>query len=164
MAKYDRDILHTETFKLFGANLTDNGVQYTAAGTAAGQDTYGTAYWGTINPKVGGSVLWYEFGLTYGIKGATSATADIKVQWRGRDKGTGSWVNLHSATAWLDVGTTEIPNTISGYYGAEANFNRLPCELQMLVQATESAEGVARVKNSSYIRPIWQTIGATVTA
>ncbi len=139
--------------------LTVDGAQYTEAGTAPLVNIYGTAFWGTINPKQGGSILWVEFGLTAGLKAAASATADLKVQWQAKNKGSATWVLLHPEFSTANINTTNVDRTWSGYYAPEPPyFTTVPFEIMLLVQASEASEGVAKVKSSSYARVCFETI------
>ena len=82
MAKYDRPIFDTYTdyfatrYMTAGTiqGLQVDGIQYTEPGTAPVTTAYATAFWGTINPKQGGSILWCEFGLVTGLRGSSSTT------------------------------------------------------------------------------------------
>ncbi len=160
MGRYDRPLVYTYTEPLFGGALTDGGVQYCppGSGTISLQDAYGTAYWGTISAKMGGSILWTDLALVAELRGV-GATADVTIQWRAKNKGAGTvWVNLHPEIAYANIGTTLLSKVVSGYYAPEANFNTLPYEIQLLVKSTEPSGAIYQLTNSGYAKTCFETV------
>lgn len=138
--------------------LQVDGVQYTEPGTASLTTTWGTAFWGTVNPKAGGSVLWVEFGLTAGFKGS-SGTTDLTIQWRAKNKGSGTnWTNLHPEFATANINTTSVDRTWQGYYSPEPNFNTIPFEIQLLHYGNELNGSIAKVKSNSFVKVCFESI------
>ena len=135
-------------------SLTSNGVQWTATTdttTAATDVTIDAAK--TIEPPAAGSIVEVEFGLTAGFRAVSTATADIIYKWQARDK-AGTWVTLCTVTK-TDIGTTEVEETYSGRFATEANFDVVPFDVQLVIQCNEANEGRARIKNSSYVKVIY---------
>ena len=135
-------------------NLTASGVQYC---TGINTTTAGTNYnveVVNISPPESGNIKEMVFGLTTGINTVSNASGVVKYQWQGRNTGV-SWVNLH-AQVTNTPGTTELYNTVSGYFNPQTNFNQVPCELRLILECNIANEGYARTKNSSYFTVIYE--------
>ena len=135
-------------------SLTSDGVQWTGTTdtTTANVDVVVAAA-KTIDPPAAGKIVEVEFGLTGGFRAVTSATADIIYKWQARDKG-GTWVTLCTVTK-TDIGTAEVIETYSGRFATVANFDAVPFDVQLVIQCNEANEGRARIKNSGYVKVIY---------
>ena len=143
--------------RLVSGVLTEDGTQYSSEVTTGAADTDVTVLSKLINPVLEGGILLVEFGVTADFKAASSDTADLIWKWQARNK-DGIWVDLHSAIAETDIGTTYKSRTRSGYFTPEANFQNVPFEVRLILQCNELNEGRARVKNSSYVRVIYRVV------
>ena len=142
-------ILHT-----FGAgDLTENGVQYSAEHTTSSND-YETVEKITISYGLRAKIKEIEFGLTCAVK-SSGASEGVKFKWQARNQ-FGTWVDLHSEVTYAADASTYKEYTMSGRFAVVANFNLIPCEVQLLIK-TASANGedaVGKTKNSSYVAVI----------
>ena len=132
-------------------NLTSDGVQWSAEVDTTTPDTDVAVETVTIKPPALGALLEIEFGLTAAFRAVSSSTADLTYKWQARNKG-GTWVDLHTAVAKTDIGTTYVEEARSGRFKTVANFDSLPFEVRLVIQCNEANQGRAKVKNSSYIR------------
>ncbi len=132
-------------------NLTADGIQWSAEVDTAGAGVDVEVESVTVKPPALGALVEVEFGLTAAFRAVSSATADVTYKWQARNKG-GTWVDLHTAVAKVDIGTTYVEETRSGRFNPVANFNALPFEVRLVIQCNEASQGRAKVKNSSYIR------------
>lgn len=143
-------IEHTE-YPFAKGDLTADGVQWSAEVDTTTPDTDVEVESVTLKPPALGEVLEVEFGLTAAFRAVSSGTADLTYKWQARNQG-GTWVDLHSAVAETDIGTSYVEETRSGRFQMVSNFNALPFEVRLVIQCNEANEGRARVKNSSYVR------------
>jgi len=143
-------IEHTE-YPFAKGVLTSDGVQWSAEVTTTTPDTDVEVECVTIRPPALGGLMEVEFGLTAAFRAVSSSTADLTYKWQARNKG-GTWVNLHSAVAKTNIGTSYVEETRSGRFQMVSNFNSLPFEVRLVIQCNEANEGRAKVKNSSYVR------------
>jgi len=130
--------------------LTSDGIQWSEEKDTGSADVDVEVETVTIKPPALGEVVEIEFGLTASFRAVSSATADLTYKWQARNKG-GSWVDLHSSVAKVDLGTTYIEESRSGRYKLADNFNSVPFEVRLIIQCNEVNQGRARIKNSSYI-------------
>lgn len=144
-------VIEYAEFSFAKGNLTSDGVQWSAEVDTTTPDTDVAVETVTIKPPVLGALLEVEFGLTAAFRAVSSATADLTYKWQARNKG-GTWVDLHTAVAKTDIGTTYVEETRSGRFKTVANFDSLPFEVRLVIQCNEANQGRAKVKNSSYIR------------
>ena len=145
--------VHTE-HPFAKGDLTSTGVQWSASTDTTTANTDVTIEAAkTIEPPEAGTIIEAEFGLTAGFKAVSSATADIIYKWQARDKG-GTWVTLVTVTK-TNIGTTEVEETYSGRFATVANFDAVPFDVQLVIQCNEANEGRARIKNSSYVKVIY---------
>ena len=142
-------IEHTE-YPFAKGNLTADGVQWSSEVDTTTADTDVEVESVTIQPPALGALVEVEFGLTAAFRAVSSATADLIYKWQARNKG-GTWIDLHSAVTKTNIGTSYVEETRSGRFEPVTNFNTLPFEVRLIVQANEANEGRAKVKNSSYI-------------
>lgn len=141
--------------RLVSADLTTNGVQWSAAVDTTTANTYVTIFSKIIEPGIQGDLLWLEFDLTCGLHAVTSSTADLIWKWQARNKG-GTWVDLHTQITETNIGITEVERSMSGYFALTANINHIPIEVQLLLQCNEANEGRGRVKNTSEVRAVFK--------
>ena len=135
----------------FGAgDLASDGVQYSDELTTSSND-YETVEKITIDFGVRAKILEVEFGLTCKIK-SSGATEGVKFKWQARNQ-FGTWVDLHSEVTYAADASAYAEYTMSGRFVVVANFNSIPCELQLLLKTAvangENALGMT--KNSSYV-------------
>jgi len=137
-------------------DLTSDGVQWTDTTDTTTADTDVTVDSAkTIEPPASGSIVEVEFALTGGFRAVSSATADLIYKWQARDK-DGTWVTLVTVTK-TDIGTTEVEETYSGRFTTVANFDAVPFDVQLVIQCNEANQGRARIKNSSYVKVIYNS-------
>lgn len=141
---------HTE-YPFAKGDLTSDGTQWSAEVDTTTPDTDVEVESVAVRPPVLGEVIEVEFGLTAAFRAISSATADLTYKWQARNQG-GTWVDLHSAVAKTDIGTSYIEETRSGRFKMVSNFDSLPFEVRLVIQCNETGEGRAKVKNSSYVR------------
>lgn len=139
------------TQRLVSGDLTSDGEQWSTEKDTEAADTDVVVLEKTIEPKVKGTIIDVEFGLTAAFKAVSSATADLIWKWQARNK-DGTWVDLHSAVTEADIGTTYVERTRAGYFTPESNFDEVPFDIRLILQCNELNEGRAKVKNSSYVR------------
>ena len=144
---------HTE-YPFARGDLTSDGIQWSAEVDTTTPDTDVEVECVTVRPPTLGEVIEVEFGLTAALRAVSSATADLSYKWQARNKG-GTWVDLHSAVAKTDIGTSYVEETRSGRFKMVSNFDSLPFEVRLVIQCNEANEGRTKVKNSSYIRVIY---------
>ena len=143
------------TFHPFArGKLTSDGVQYCTGINTATVDTNYNVEVVSIDPPEPGVIKEMTFGLTTGINAVSNAETQIKYTWQGRNLDV-SWVDLHTQVTNIP-GTTALMNTVSGYFAPTTNFNQVPCELRLIVEANIANEGYARTKNSSYFTVVYQ--------
>jgi hypothetical protein len=134
-------------------DLTSDGVQETEVDTTTA-NTDVAVETVTIEPPATGSIVEIEFGLTASFRAVSSTTADLIWKWQARNK-DGTWVDLHSAVTEVDIGTAYVERTRSGRFPAVANFDSVPFDVRLIIQCNEANEGRAKIKNSSYVRVIY---------
>jgi len=88
------------------------------------------------------------------IAASSSTTADISLKVQARNEG-GTYVDLCAWQDYTDPGTSFTAKTLKGYADLDSNFNEIPFDVQILVKCNEKDEGKARVKNTSYVEPVW---------
>ena len=143
-------IEHTE-YPFAKGDLTSDGIQWSAETDTTTADVDVEVESVTIKPPALGEVIEVEFGLTAAFRAVSSATADLTYKWQARNQG-GTWVDLHSAVAKTDIGTTYVEETRSGRFALVDNFDSLPFEIRLIIQCNEANEGRAKLKNSSYVK------------
>lgn len=141
---------HTE-YPFAKGDLTSDGIQWSSEVDTTTPDTDVEVESVAVRPPALGEVIEVEFGLTAAFRAVSSATADLSYKWQARNKG-GTWVDLHSAVAKTDIGTSYVEETRSGRFKMVSNFDSLPFEVRLVIQCNETSEGRAKVKNSSYVR------------
>lgn len=104
----------------------------------------------TIDFGVEEDIIEVEFSLTLRLK-STGATKDALFKWRARNKG-GTWVDLHTTVTYAANASTYKEYTMSGRFVTVANFDKIPFEVQAVIQREDATENVtAQVKSTSYI-------------
>jgi len=136
--------------------LTADGVQWTPEKDTAEADVYVTVAEALITPPARKMPAEVELGLTAAFRAVTSTTADITYQWQARNQGATTWVNLHDPVTLVDVGTTYVEQTRSGYPALVANFNTIPFEIRLQLRCNEANQGRAKIKNSTYVSIIYE--------
>lgn len=145
-------------------SLTSDGVQYSdpgTGGTAVG--VFSTVLVATANPPhIAGDLYELEFGLTAAVRMDSTAAGTVDWQWQGRSLGRGaSFRNLHAvdSSAFAAEATAYVENTYSGRLDLDKDLDRFPIELQLLITSENIEEdGVAKVKNSSYVRAVTSSL------
>ena len=147
-------------------DLTSDGVQYsTPATTSTIESVYATVLVATaMPPRMGGQIYELELGLTAAFRQEGTASSTVLWQWQGRSLYSPSTVsqvafrNLHPQDSTVFDGgagaTAFVEDTKSGRLNLNDALNRFPIELQFLVMSEEDTDGVAKVKNSSYIKAV----------
>ena len=140
---------------------TLTGVQYTQIYNANIANTYITTNGGAFNvidmtyPGGRGMFRELEVGLTAEYQ--ANATTLMTYKWQGRNLNppTNTWVDL-TADELQVVTTAWSANTISGYIYPKSDFNSIPFEVRMTFRTNHELVGIGRVKNSSYVRALYQ--------
>jgi hypothetical protein len=143
------------THRLVSGDLTSDGIQWSTEVTTGAANVNVDVLSATIDPKVNGTILLVEFGLTAAFKAVSSATADLIWKWQARNK-DGTWVDLHTAVTETNPGTTYLERTMAGYFAIVSDFQEVPFDVRLVLQCNEANEGRAKVKNSSYVRVIYR--------
>ena len=138
------------THRFVDGNLTEDGVQWSGEVSTVNADTDYEVLKVSLDNSQMGILEKLILGLTLAIK-AGSTTADVKFKWQARNK-AGTWVDLHGGVTLVDVGTSYVESTISGYKFPVSNLNTYPIDIRLIIQSNEAGVGVAtaKVKNSSY--------------
>ena len=155
-------LVHTE--HPFGKDaLRDNGVQWSDEVVTTEQD------WKTIEsitiepPGPGGSIIEVELGITWAQK-SSGATKYVRGRVQARNK-DGTWVDLIDDAVSPAAGnaykedaadaSAYHEHTFSGRFATVANFNAVPLDVQ--VQVYPEAHATETVKNSSYVKVIYDS-------
>ena len=138
------------THRLVDGNLTEDGVQWSGEVSTVNADTDYEVLKVSLDNSQMGILEKLILGLTLAIK-AGSTTADVKFKWQARNK-AGTWVDLHDYVTLVDVGTSYVERTVSGYKLPATNLDSYPIDIRLVIQSNEITPGVAtaKVKNSSY--------------
>ncbi len=140
---------------------TINGVVYSQVFNAGTANTAVPTNAGAFNvidhayPGGRGAIKELEVGLTASYQ--ANATTLCNTRWEGRnlDPLAAAWVvvtpdeNHNMTTAWTD-------KTFSGYLLPQAGFNSIPFEIRMSYRTNHADVGLGRMKNSSYVRCLYQ--------
>lgn len=151
-------------------DLTSDGIQYSdpvTSGTA--ESTYATVAVATASPpQIAGQLYELEFGLTAAVRMDATAAATVTWKWQGRSidvargtvVSTRDWRDLHSedSSAFAAEATAYVEDTKSGRLNLDKDLDRFPIELQLLVHSSKVSDGVAKVKNASYVRAVTSTL------
>ena len=135
---------------LIDGDLAEGGIQWSSEVSTVDANTDYVVLEKTLDNGQSGDIFEIVLGLTLAIK-AGSATADAKYKWQARNK-AGTWVDLHGGVTLIDVGTSYVERTISGYKFPATNLDSYPIDIRLVIQSNEITPGVAtaKVKNSSY--------------
>lgn len=149
-------------------SLTATGVQYSApATTSTVESIYATVVVATaMPPGIGGQIYELEFGLTAAVRQDSTASGTVLWQWQGRSlasPSTGtqhSFRNLHAvdSSVFAAEATAYVEDTKSGRLNLDSTLDRFPIELQLLVKSENELDGVAKAKNSSYVKAVTSTL------
>jgi len=140
--------------RLVSGNLADDGVQWSAAVSTVDADTWYTVLFRTLDNDQVGELHALLLGLTLAIR-AGSVTADVQYRWRARHVGSEDWMTIHDTVTIVDVGTSYVEQTLSGWVTVPfESLSRYPIQIELQIQSNEAAPGVAtaRVKNSSFVQ------------
>jgi len=139
-------------------NLTDDGEQFsTPATSGTAESTYATVTLGTAEIGFSAGIHELEFGLTSAIRSESTAPSTVSWLWQARNVNStvideASFQDLMSADSTATEGTAYVENTYSGRATLNANLCKLPFEIQLKVMSSAVSDGVAKAKNSSYIK------------
>ena len=135
---------------LVDGDLAEGGVQWSSEVSTVDANADYVVLEKTLDNGQSGDIFEIVLGLTLAIK-AGSTTADAKFKWQARNK-AGTWVDLHGYVILVDVGTSYVERTVSGYKFPVSNLNTYPIDIRLIIQSNEAGVGVAtaKVKNSSY--------------
>ena len=142
--------------RLVAADLTSDGVQWSSEYTTTGNE-YEEAFKKTVDPAgIFGEILWVEFGLTCAIK-SSGATEGVAFKWQARNK-DGTWVDLHPEVTRSADASAYAEYTRQGFFKTVANFNKVPCDVRLVIKSTTAGgeNAIARVKSSSYVRVVFK--------
>ena len=136
---------------LVDGDLAESGIQWSSEVSTVDANTDYVVLEKTLDNGQSGDIFEIALGLTLAIK-AGSTTADAKYKWQARNK-AGTWVDLHDYVILVDVGTSYVERTVSGYKLPATNLDSYPIDIRLLIQSNEITPGVAtaKVKNSSYV-------------
>ena len=143
-----REFMH----RLADGNLTSDGIQWSSEVSTVDANTDYEVLNLTLDNDQVGNLVKLEPALTLAIK-AGSTTADVKFKWQARNK-AGTWVDLHDYVTLVDVGTSYVESTVSGYKFPATNLDSYPIDIRLVIQSNEVSPGIAtaEVKNSSYVK------------
>ena len=147
--------------------LTEDGQQFSNLSTSGtAESTFATVGLATVNPiHFSGPFRELEFGLTAAIRSdvGTAAVATVQHQWQARSielaQGTlrtaRTFRDLHTVASTIsNVGTAFAEITYAGRIDLDDELDRFPIELQLLIKSDALIDGVAKIKNSTYIRGV----------
>lgn len=140
--------------RLVASSLEADGVQYSVEVDTTTADVDTVSFEKTIETETDGAMQWVEFGLTAAFRAVSSVTAEVYWKWQGKESG-GDWVDLHDEVTETDIGVSYVERTRQGYFPVTSAFGRVPFDVRLLVRSNELDEGRAKVKNSSYIRVVF---------
>ena len=137
---------------LVDGDLTESGIQWSSEVSTVDANTDYVVLEKTLDNGQSGNIFEITLGLTLAVK-AGSTTADVKFKWQARNK-AGTWVDLHDYVTLVDVSTSYVESTVSGYKFPATNLDSYPIDIRLVIQSNETAPGVAtaKVKNSSYVK------------
>ena len=140
------------THRLVDGNLTEDGVQWSGEVSTVNADTDYEVLKVSLDNSQMGILEKLILGLTLAIK-AGSTTADVKFKWQARNK-AGTWVDLHDYVTLVDVSTSYVERTVSGYKFPATNLDSYPIDIRLVIQSNEVSPGIAtaKVKNSGYVK------------
>ena len=157
----EKAIVEHVEFPFGKGDLTSDGIQWCTAVATTDADTDVEVESVDINPAIRGRLIEMEFGLTAAFQAVSSATADLKYTWQARNKRVGrhdanAWQNLVGQVTKTDIGTTYVEETYSGRKTVvNGQLDECPIEVRLVIQCNEASEGRAKVKNSSYVRLVY---------
>lgn len=135
--------------------LTADGVQWSTEVDTTTADVDVVGFGATVQNPFADDLDWnllkLEFGLRVAVRAVSSATADPIWKWQIRNKG-GTWVDLHAAVTETDVGAADVERSRTGYFNPQTNIDKLPFDVQLLLQCNEANEGRIKVKSSTYFK------------
>ena len=137
---------------LVDGDLAESGVQWSPEVSTVDANADYVVLEKTLDNGQSGDIFEIVLGLTLAIK-AGSATADAKFKWQARNK-AGTWVDLHDYVTLVDVGTSYVERTVSGYKFPATNLDSYPIDIRLVIQSNEISPGIAtaKVKNSGYVK------------
>ena len=137
---------------LVDGDLAESGIQWSSEVSTVDVNTDYVVLEKTLDNGQSGDIFEIALGLTLAIK-AGSTTADVKYKWQARNK-AGTWVDLHGYVILVDVGTSYVERTVSGYKFPATNLDSYPIDIRLVIQSNEVSPGIAtaKVKNSGYIK------------
>jgi len=138
---------------LVDGDLAEGGIQWSSEVSTVNADTDYVVLEKTLDNGQSGDIFEIALGLTLAIK-AGSTTADAKYKWQAKSKDSTTWVDLHGYVTLVDVGTSYVERTVSGYKFPVSNLNVYPIDIRLVIQSNEISPGIAtaKVKNSSYVK------------
>jgi len=149
------------TMHPFGSgDLKIDGVQFsTPSTTGTANNALATVGPATAQPPVMGDIYEMEMGLTSAIRQEGTAGSTVQWMWQARDINRGqAWRNLMSAwdSTVADDSTAYAENTYSGRVSQNDVLGTLPFEIQLVVRRQDnvSLKGVAKVKNSTFVKAV----------
>lgn len=140
--------------RLISGSLEPDGVQYSDEVDTTVVDTDVVVFETSVETETDGAIQWVEFGLTAAFRAVSSITADVRWRWQAKEAG-GDWVDLNTEVLESDIGLSFIERTRQGYFSLSSNFSRVPFDVRLLLRCNEANEGRAKVKNSSYVRVVF---------
>ena len=147
-----------------GSTLSITGSQYTSVTNTLANDanavvnTMPIGFISTDYPAGGrGTLKEVELGLTAALLARTSTNSLMTYWWQARNAPPPDleWVSLTGATVNIP-GTSWTDVVVSGYGQIQTNFNKTPFQVRCIYQCNVTNEGSAKIKNSSYVRYIYE--------
>ncbi len=146
----------------FGAGqLTIDGQQFSSPSTSGtAESVFATVVVATANPPhFAGHLYELEFGLTSAIRSESTAPSTVSWQWQGRGLNEGqAFRNLHAEDSTATEGTAFVENTFSGRFDLDKDLDRFPLEIQLLIKSGTISDGVAKAKNSTFVRSVTSSL------
>lgn len=149
---------------LVSGDLTTDGIQYSDIVTTATADTAVVVLEKSITLEPDPSVFPYKdhydlvqvYILTETeIAASSSVNADISLKVQAKNADETTYVDVCDWQLYENVGTSFTAKVLKGYAEVQSGFNEIPFDLKILMKCNEDNEGKAKVKNTSYVEPVW---------
>ena len=147
----------------FGSgNLTKDGQQFsTPSTTGTASNALATVGPATAQPPVVGDLYELEVGLTSAIRQDSTAPSTVQWMWQARNIGQSLWRDLMAAyDSTATESTAYVENTYSGRINLNAQLDRLPFEIQLVVRRADASGllGIGKIKGSTYIKAVTSSL------
>jgi len=146
-----------------GGTLTLDGVQYSNIYNSSVASNFTPTNGGAFNiidmTYPGGRGVFRELEVGLSAEFQANATTLMQYRWEGRNLAplAAAWASLTAnIEANVTTGWTANLGTYSGRIAPVAGFNSVPFEIRLQFKTNHADMGLARIKNSSYVRALYQ--------